>query len=200
MALFVKGFRVLRRVRNDKGMELFKKVGRVFHVRSSAQALCDMLNADARARGSTRPAADAQAEHGWARAVTAPVSNEEYFVGDVVGRDPEAAAKPCSKRVDTLLLDLDPRVLARGSDPSTSHAAAAQLTSAHAHRIRILETLEQIGTGTFEQIAEAAHLRDSQVWRRLSDLHSAGLVTPTGDERIGRSGRNQRIWRLAHET
>jgi len=90
----------------------------------------------------------------------------------------------------------DARAYARNSDPSTSHAAAGAIVKrASVHRARILATLDMIGSGTFEEIAEAAGMRDSQVWRRLSDLHTLNLAEPTGEERLGKSGRHQRVWR-----
>jgi predicted ArsR family transcriptional regulator len=83
---------------------------------------------------------------------------------------------------------------ARNTDPGTSHAAAARIEPGAAkHRARIMRTLE-IREGTFEEIAERAQLRDSQVWRRLPDLEKLGFAEPTGEERLGKSGRWQRVW------
>jgi len=90
----------------------------------------------------------------------------------------------------------DPHTHARSSDPHTSHAAAARLQRAVVHRLMIMDALKVIGSGTFEEIAEAAGMRDSQVWRRLPDLHDLGVAMPTGKERIGKSRRAQRIWTL----
>lgn len=93
------------------------------------------------------------------------------------------------------LFEDEPRKLARRTDPATNHLAAATLKRAAAHRAKILQTLDQIGSGTFEEIAERAGMRDSQVWRRLSDLHRVGQAEPTGEDRMGKSGRFQRVWR-----
>jgi predicted ArsR family transcriptional regulator len=90
----------------------------------------------------------------------------------------------------------DPGSHARGSDPSTSQAAAQSMVEeAPLHSMKILATLDFIGEGTFDEIADAADMTPAQVWRRLSDLEKAGLAEPTEKKRRGKSRRYQRVWR-----
>jgi hypothetical protein len=89
------------------------------------------------------------------------------------------------------------RPLARRTDPSTSHVAAARAGSlAGAHQVKILEALAQ-GDGTIYVLAERSGLTHVQVARRLPDLTQANRIRLTGEEREGPTGRMCRVWALA---
>ncbi len=60
---------------------------------------------------------------------------------------------------------------------------------------RILQGLEKLKVGgTFEQIAEAAGLKDKQVWKRLSEM--SDKIYNTGITRKLSSGRKGLVWQL----
>ena len=83
---------------------------------------------------------------------------------------------------------------ARNSDPSTSHAAAAQLTTATDHYTAIHEALTLYGPAGKDRIASLAGLDPSQVARRLPEMRRLGLVGLTGETVQSRSGRAEREW------
>lgn len=87
-------------------------------------------------------------------------------------------------------------MLARSSDPATSHHAAdmVQQFSASQHRL-ILEALESGSKGA-EQIEAATGIPAYGVRKRTSELLSAHLIELTGTTRRTRSGRMERVWRL----
>lgn len=92
------------------------------------------------------------------------------------------------------LLAFDPRSHARTSDPSTSHAAAAELTTADDHRSRLLAAFRGQPAGlTADEAASIAGLLAVGYWKRVSDLKRDGLVVDSGRTRPGRSGRAQRV-------
>lgn len=95
-------------------------------------------------------------------------------------------------------LDLAPP-RARRTDPSTSHAAAAQATGvAKAHQERILAALREsdrpLGA---EEIADCIGILAYQVRKRLSELQDQHLVELAPGERKTRAGRAERLWRCA---
>lgn len=63
----------------------------------------------------------------------------------------------------------------------------------------ILQGLRKIGRGSFRDIAEAAGLRESQVWKRLSELKDAGLIKEADTKICEVSGRRVTIWQLTTE-
>jgi predicted transcriptional regulator len=83
---------------------------------------------------------------------------------------------------------------ARNSDPSTSHAAAAQLTTAADHYTAIHEALTLYGPAGKDRIAALAGLDPVQVSRRLPEMRKLGLVGLTGETVQSRSGRQEREW------
>lgn len=95
-----------------------------------------------------------------------------------------------------LSLNLDP--MARRRDPQTSHMAAAQAKelAARHHRI-ILKALELHGPAGKDRIASLTSLTGVAVCRRLSELHKAGKIAPTGRNVQSTAGRAEREWRLA---
>lgn len=67
---------------------------------------------------------------------------------------------------------------ARRTDPDTSKQAAAKAARfAASHSGRILAALQQLGTGTANDIAQATGLSVVQVDRRLPELQRAGKVS-----------------------
>ena len=83
---------------------------------------------------------------------------------------------------------------ARNSDPATSHAAAAQVTTATDHYTAIHEALTLYGPAGKDKIAALAGLDPSQVARRLPEMRRLGLVGLTGETVQSRSGRAEREW------
>ena len=90
-----------------------------------------------------------------------------------------------------------PAPAARRRDPETSHQAAAQAKelAARHHRV-ILYVLREHGPRGKDGIAKLAMLEGVQVARRLSELHKAGKVVPTGATVQSDTGRGEREWRL----
>lgn len=65
------------------------------------------------------------------------------------------------------------------------------------HQQRIKEALERLRIGgTFEEIALVAGMRDSQVWKRMSELAANGEVFDTGITRKLKSGVSGIVWQL----
>ena len=86
--------------------------------------------------------------------------------------------------------------LARATDPMTSHLAAEETTTKVTHRDALLFTFEGKKWGqTADEAAKEAGLLDTGYWKRISDLHTAGLLVEDQFEstRPGRSGRLQRV-------
>ena len=82
---------------------------------------------------------------------------------------------------------------ARSTDPDTSHIAANMLDFRNKHFKAILHVLtEPLGKS---KIALYSGLDGVQVCRRLSEMHRAGLVEPTGKEVTSKSNRPEREWR-----
>ena len=87
---------------------------------------------------------------------------------------------------------------ARTLDPETSHDAAASMTlAANRQCAQVLNALRAIGNGGAEQIAATCGLDAYQVRKRTSELQDAGLIETTGERRRTRSGRSERVWRVA---
>ena len=82
----------------------------------------------------------------------------------------------------------------RNSDPATSHAAAAQLTTATDHYTGIHDALTLYGPAGKDSIAAIAGLDPVQVSRRLPEMRKLGLVGLTGETVQSRSGRAEREW------
>ena len=83
---------------------------------------------------------------------------------------------------------------ARNSDPATSHAAAAAVTTAAAHYGLIHAALILFGSSGKDRIASLAGLDQSQVARRLPEMRRLGLVGLTGETVQSNSGRQEREW------
>lgn len=86
---------------------------------------------------------------------------------------------------------------ARGSDPETSHQAAARVIDfAHGHYALILGALGLHGNATIHELAERTGLDAVAVARRTAELHDAGRIEPSGEKRPSPTGRPCRVWML----
>lgn len=56
--------------------------------------------------------------------------------------------------------------------------------------------LQKIKSGSFREIADAANLRESQVWKRLSELRDRGIAKESGTKVCKVSGRSVTIWEI----
>jgi predicted ArsR family transcriptional regulator len=93
----------------------------------------------------------------------------------------------------------EPRLLARRSDPITSHEAARRVGEFQGtHYTVILKALKEFErpAGACE-IAQAANLTQVQVCKRLPELARAGLIQSTEKTCKTPAGRSERLWRLA---
>ncbi len=88
--------------------------------------------------------------------------------------------------------------LARNSDPSTSHEAAACARKfADDHKQVIREALAEHGPMTSEQIAGKTGLSYHAVARRISELRPSGRVVFAGVQ-DNRAGRAVNVWGLCN--
>lgn len=90
-------------------------------------------------------------------------------------------------------MNIEPRTLARKTDPATSKEAAQSGEKSGVfggQRLYILEVLQSLGEMHASAIADEVGLHTHQVLKRLSDLQRMGFAVPT-DKRVGR----QRVWR-----
>lgn len=85
----------------------------------------------------------------------------------------------------------------RASDPETSHQAAERVNFATGHFALILGSLGLHGPQTIYSLADHTRLSHVQVARRTAEMHSAGMIEPTGETRAGPSGRQCRVWRVS---
>lgn len=88
--------------------------------------------------------------------------------------------------------------MAKKKQPETSTAAYKSLDpdKLNERYSKILAALGQIKEGTFEEIARAAKLDKSVVWKRLSELATAGLIYRPGNKRKLKSKREGFTWML----
>lgn len=100
-------------------------------------------------------------------------------------------------------------LLARPTDPDTSHTAAASITGPPlaAQQALVLETVHRFhrmhsrGATAWEVVTlvDPRHqLQQSVAARRLTDLARAGLVADSGERRAGRTGRPLIVWIPTH--
>lgn len=61
---------------------------------------------------------------------------------------------------------------------------------------KILKGLKLINKGSFRDIADAAGLRESQVWKRLSELKAEGYITEKSIKKCPISGKPVTVWTL----
>ena len=88
--------------------------------------------------------------------------------------------------------------LARNTDPSTSHLAAAACEEfASKHRASILQALRLDGPAGKDELARRTGLDGVAIARRLPEMQRKGLVCPTGRTVPSSKGRAERVWRAA---
>lgn len=86
---------------------------------------------------------------------------------------------------------------ARGSDPETSHQAAARVIDfAHGHYALILGSLKVHGDQTIHELEATTRLDHHAVARRTAELHDANRIEPTGETKPSPHGRRCRVWKL----
>jgi len=94
------------------------------------------------------------------------------------------------------IFDIEQAPMARSSDPSTSHAAAASAKELqNVHHRQILACLEQYGCLGKDGIAARARLTSYQVSKRLTELARSGLIAETGRTVPSTAGRQEREWK-----
>jgi predicted transcriptional regulator len=84
--------------------------------------------------------------------------------------------------------------LARISDPSTSHLAASKAPR-ELHWDKITKALYEFGPMGVHGIALVADLDPAQVFRRMKELETYGVICLTGDK-VNSPTRLEREWRL----
>lgn len=67
------------------------------------------------------------------------------------------------------------------------------------HRDKILAALRNMKEGTFEAIARYAQMKDSQVWKRISELERDGLIIDSGKKARLSSGCMGIVWRIVEQ-
>ena len=84
--------------------------------------------------------------------------------------------------------------LARNTDPSTSHAAAARVTFADQHHTIIYNCLLDHGPKGKDGIARITRLEKVQVSRRMIEMKRKGIIVLTGQIVMSDSQRGEREW------
>jgi predicted ArsR family transcriptional regulator len=88
------------------------------------------------------------------------------------------------------------RLLARRTDPATSHDAAARVDEfGDAHRAKILRALKSLGEAGAEQIASLCGIESYAIRKRLPELARLGYVRVIeGEIHKTSTGRSERVW------
>lgn len=86
---------------------------------------------------------------------------------------------------------LKPNKMPERKLPETSLAAYRSLDPVRITKTYqiILDALKVIGTGNYEAIAKQATVNESRIWKRLSEMESAGLIYKPGTTVTTKSGR-----------
>lgn len=91
--------------------------------------------------------------------------------------------------------------IARRSDPITSHLAAADIAPKLGRiQAALLDAFRSAPSGLTPDEAEERAGLHIGARRRVSELHNAGMIEPTGDYRPGRAGKAQRVFALARRS
>lgn len=86
-------------------------------------------------------------------------------------------------------------MLARHTDPATSHMAARMaIVFIDAQEARIVDALREYGPMGVDAIGRYVELNGHQVGKRMKKLEREGRVRLTGRDVFGASGRAQREW------
>lgn len=88
--------------------------------------------------------------------------------------------------------------MAKKQIPDTSREAFQSLDPSKLRETykNILLALAELGSGNFEDIAAKMKVDKSTVWKRLSELHTMGLIYRPGTKKLLKSGRNGYCWAL----
>ena len=93
-----------------------------------------------------------------------------------------------------------PLPMVRNTDPLTSHKAAkSALPRTSSQKIRLLSVYRSHRDMTADEAGIATGLSEKAgccYWHRVSDLIKEGLIEPTGETRLARSGEQQRVNRI----
>jgi hypothetical protein len=113
----------------------------------------------------------------------------------LVGRDAEI------DRLEVKLVEAEQRTMSRRRDPGTSKAGAADVTiRAGSQRFKLLTAYANAPLATHgltsDQARERAKISErSCYWKRVSELHAAGLIMTAG-EREGDAGSKQTVYAI----
>lgn len=82
--------------------------------------------------------------------------------------------------------------------PETSNEAWRSITNEQLNDTykQIVYALNQIGEGTFEDIASFLKVDKTKIWKRMSELARMEIVYRPGNKRVLKSGRNGFTWML----
>ena len=95
-----------------------------------------------------------------------------------------------------LSIEFDPHLMARRSDPETSHKASERaLKFARGQAEEVFDCLVKYGPQTADEIAKRTKLTSVQICRRLPDLLKKHMAEPTGITRPSASNCQEREWR-----
>lgn len=86
--------------------------------------------------------------------------------------------------------------LARGTDPETSHIAAASVDTERMQAL-VLSALRVLGSSTTEEISDYLDLRRDSVSPRMKPLVMAGKIERVG-KKVGSTGRPSIVWGLTN--
>jgi hypothetical protein len=93
-----------------------------------------------------------------------------------------------------------PLPMVRNTDPVTSHKAAkSALPRTSSQKIRLLSAYRSHRDMSADEAGIATGLSEKAgccYWHRVSDLIKEGLIEPTGETRLARSGEQQRVNRI----
>lgn len=81
-------------------------------------------------------------------------------------------------------------------NPETSIDAYKSLKASEVRETyqRILETLDILGKGTFEDIAAVMKCSRDKIWRRLSEMERLEMIYRPGTKKVLKSGRSGYEW------
>ena len=88
----------------------------------------------------------------------------------------------------------------RNTDPATSKKAEAYINETGkraAIKRQCLQAIINAEHGmTWGEVHQATGLKDSQVWKRMSDLGNDGILVAYGERVWPETGRAQQVWHL----
>lgn len=99
----------------------------------------------------------------------------------------------------TTQLELEPKALARVSDPDTSHAAAKAVSGATVGGLAVIALAafkaNPLGLTNHELVAET-QIPWQSITPRIRPLVRAGLICDSGQRRPGPTGKKCIVWRM----